>query len=148
MILVCNIYKDKELVTEIPNTKIINVPYDFTLSLYKNIGLGGLEIEEELFKHDSIFGVQKYTNSIIIWGEGDVEKIVKSFRETRPDEIYLKSIKTNFKHNWISGHKNAVVTLASAIMSANTLVLDDKERIHNNIITWMGTRIGLNIFKL
>lgn len=150
MILICNLYNDVELVYDVPNVKIINIQYDFDNSLYKNIGLAGIQIEEELFKYDSIFGIQKYTQAIIIWDSNsiDLPKIVNSLDDIRPDEIYLKSIKTNFKHSWISGHKNAVITLSSAIMSADTLVLDDNEKIHRNIITWLPNRIGLNVFEI
>lgn len=150
MVIVCNLYNDVELVCGVPNVKVINLQYDFNNSLYKNIGLAGIEIEEELFKHDSIFGIQKYTEAIIVWDSNtlNLEKTINSLGNIRPDEIYLKSIKTNFKHSWISGHKNAVVVLASAIMSADTLVLDDNEKIHKNIITWLPNRIGLNVFEI
>lgn len=150
MILVCNLYNDVELVYDVPNVKVINLQYDFTNSLYKNIGLAGIEIEEELFKHDSIFGIQRYVEAVIVWDANsiDLRKIVNSLENIRPDEIYLESIKTNFTHNWFCGHKNAVVVLASAIMSANSLVLDNPEKIYNNLITWLANRIGLNVFQI
>jgi len=150
MTIVCNLYKDTEITLNIPNVKVINTPYDFTVSTYKNIGLGGIDIEEELFKYDSVFGEQKYTQSILIWDSNgvNIKKIIESIGEPKPDEIYLESIKPNFKHSWFGGHKNAVVTLSSAIMSANTMILDNPEKIHNNIIPWMGNRIGLNLFEI
>jgi hypothetical protein len=150
MILVCNLYNDVELVYDVPYVKVINLPYDFNHSLYKNIGLAGIELEDELFKYDSIIGLQKYTQAVIVWDSNslDLKKIHESLNDIRSDEIYLESIKTNYKHSWISGHKNAVIVLASAIMSTNTLVLNDYERAHKNLITWYANRIGLNVFEI
>jgi hypothetical protein len=151
MILVCNLYKETELELDVPYIKVMNIPYDFNCSLYKNIGIGGIEIEEELLKHDSTWGSNpKFTLVILSWESNsfDIEKVIKSISQVRSDEIYLESIKPNHNHNWIFGHKNSVVTLTSALMSVNTLVLNDYEKIYDNMIIWMANRIGLNVFEL
>jgi hypothetical protein len=151
MILVCNIYKDVELKTDTQYLKIINLPYNFNISLYKNIGLGGIELEEELFKYDSMWGDnQKYSLCMLIWESENVEieKIIKNIGQVKSDEIYFESINTNYNHNWVIGYKNAVVMFASAIMGADTLKLNNNKTIHKNLMTWMGNRIGLNVFEI
>lgn len=151
MILICNIYKEVEMVSDLPYVKIMNVPYNSNISLYKNIGVGGIELEDEIFKYDSAWGEnQKHTQCMVIWDSTNVniEKIIGSINQIRPDEIYLESLKPNFKHSWIYGHKNSIVTFASAIMAADTLKLNNKKTIHKNIITWLGNRIGLNLFEI
>lgn len=151
MILICNIYKDVELKVDLPYIKIINLPYNFNISLYKNIGLGGIELEEELFKWDSIWGdTQKYSQCMLIWNSEniDIEKIINNIKQVRPDEIYFESLEVNYNHSWVIGYKNATVMFASAIMGADTLKLNNKETIHKNIMTWMANRIGLNAFEI
>ncbi len=154
MLLVCNLSQNKTLKINRDDIKIIDVDYDDTNSLYRNIGKAGISIEKEILENGGIWSNDfKYKSVILIWDDLnlDLNDIILNSIDFRGDEIMFDDFKKSFEFNWVIGHPCSIIMWSSSIMNCETITVPlnidgHRTKIKDKKLLWMAHRIGLKIY--
>lgn len=155
MILICNLSANKTLNITRHDVKVINVDYDSTINLYRNIGKAGISIEKEIIENGGIWSDNlKYKSVLMIWNDSnlDIDSIILNSIDFRSDEVMFDSFKESFEFYWVIGHPCSIITWASTVMNCQTITLPldndfNGRKSKDKKLLWLAYRTGLKIFS-
>ena len=156
MILICNLSAKKTLNITRNDVKVLNVDYDNTINLYRNIGKAGISIEKEIIENGGIWSDNlKYKLVIMIWNDSnlDINSIILNSIDFRSDEVMFESFKEAFEFYWIAGHPCSTTVWASSVMNCETITVPldvdlNSRKSQDKKLLWMAHRIGLKVFGI
>lgn len=154
MVLICNLSEKKTLNINRNDVKVIDVDYDTTMNLYRNIGKAGISIEKEIIENGGIWSDDlKYKSVMMIWNDSNlnINNIILNSIDFRSDEVMFEDFKESFEFYWIIGHPCSIIMWSSSIMNCETITVPlnndfNGRNARDKKLLWMAHRIGLKVY--